>query len=68
MQNNRTVSSIDNKKMNLYFRKAQELLIEDRLLIPSAENMDGMSLMLHDVYNIIYMKRYLYISVYGMNV
>lgn len=68
MQNNRTVSSIDNKKMNLYFRKAQELLIEDRLLIPSAENMDGMSLMLHDVYDIIYMKQYLYISVYGMNV
>lgn len=54
--------------MNLYFRKAQELLIEDRLLIPSAENMDGMSLMLHDVYDIIYMKQYLYISVYGMNV
>lgn len=48
----------DNKNdwMNLYFRKAPELLIEDRLLIPLAENMDGMSLMLHngrDVYTIL---------------
>lgn len=38
----------ENDWMNLYFRKAPELLIEDRLLIPLAENMDGMSLMLHD--------------------